>query len=150
MYSAARLPLRNGSSPKHSKFRPPSGFLAQHIVGARRTCADLVLDSLQRRRPRSRWLIYQDRLDEAKAILVKYHGNGDEHSTVVALEYEEILRTLQHEKTVQKTDLKPLVGTRPNRWRLGITAAVAGMCSLDPYPLTRLESSGVRRLIYNR
>lgn len=75
-----------------------------------------------------RWLIYQDRHEEARDILVKYHGNGDQHSTIVAVEYEEICQTLQHERTVQNTGIKTLVSTRPNRWRLGVTAVVAGSC----------------------
>ncbi|KAM0326349.1 hypothetical protein ACHAQA_006951 [Verticillium albo-atrum] len=78
-----------------------------------------------------RWLIYQDRHDEARAILIKYHGNGDPNSTVVAIEYEEICQTLQYEKTVQTTDYKALIRTRSNRWRLGVTAAVAFFCQVS-------------------
>src|ERR1041384_6222754 len=78
-----------------------------------------------------RWLIYQDRHEEARNILVKYHGNGDPNSAIVALEYEEICQTLQHEKTVQNVNLKTLVKTRSNRWRLGVTAAVACTCHLS-------------------
>lgn len=76
-----------------------------------------------------RWLIYKDRHDEAKDMLTKYHGNGDPNSPVVLLEYEEILQTLEYEKTVQKTTFKALVATRPNRWRFGITLAVGSKFS---------------------
>ncbi|GKT44504.1 lactose permease [Colletotrichum spaethianum] len=58
-------------------------------------------------------------------MLVKYHGNGDSESLVVKAEYDEIRQTLDHEKTVQKTDYISLFNTRPNRWRIGITIAVA-------------------------
>jgi MFS family permease len=71
-----------------------------------------------------RWLIYKDRHDEAKAILIKHHGKGDPNSSLVMLEFEEILQTLEYEKTVQETSFKALVATRANRWRFGITLAV--------------------------
>jgi len=60
-------------------------------------------------------------------MLIKWHGGGDSDSAVVMLEYEEICQTLAFEKTVQKTNFKALVSTKPNRWRLGVTVAVAGM-----------------------
>lgn len=37
-----------------------------------------------------RWLIMRQRSEEARNILVKYHGNGREDSAVVQLEYDEI------------------------------------------------------------
>jgi Sugar (and other) transporter len=77
-----------------------------------------------------RWLIYHDRHDEAKAMLIKYHGNGDPNSSVVAIEFEEICQTLSYEKSVQKTEWKALVNTPANRWRLGVVAGVA--CELYP------------------
>ncbi|KAF7527109.1 hypothetical protein PCG10_003310 [Penicillium crustosum] len=78
-----------------------------------------------------RWLIYKDRHDEAKAILVKYHGNGDPYSTLVDIEYTEICQTLEHEKCMQKTNLKALVQTRPNRWRIGVVAATGFFCQVS-------------------
>lgn len=73
-----------------------------------------------------RWLVYQDRHDEARAMLVKYHGNGDPNSTLVAVEFEEIRQTLEFEKSVQKTEMKALVATKANRRRIGIAIAVGG------------------------
>ncbi|KAG8354340.1 hypothetical protein FVEN_g7620 [Fusarium venenatum] len=78
-----------------------------------------------------RWLVYQDRHEEARDILVKYHGDGDTRSPVVLIEYDEICQTLQYEKTVQKTDFAALYKTRSNRWRLGVTAAVAFFCQVS-------------------
>ncbi|KAF8858395.1 general substrate transporter [Acephala macrosclerotiorum] len=78
-----------------------------------------------------RWLMYQDRHEEARAMLIKWHGNGDPDSTVVALEYEEIAQTLAFEKTVQKTNFKALFMTKPNRWRMGCNIAVAVFCQLS-------------------
>jgi MFS family permease len=73
-----------------------------------------------------RWLIYQDRHEEARAMLTKWHGGGDPDSAVVALEYEEICQTLAFEKSVQKTNVKALFSTKSNRWRMGCNLAVAG------------------------
>ncbi|KAM0544533.1 hypothetical protein ACHAPJ_011750 [Fusarium lateritium] len=78
-----------------------------------------------------RWLIYQDRHEEAREVLVKYHGNGDANSPVVLIQYDEICQTLQHEKTVQKTNFAALYKTRSNLWRLGVTAAVAFFCQVS-------------------
>ena len=72
-----------------------------------------------------RWLVYNDRLDEAREVLLKYHANGDPSSEILRIELEEIGQTLEYEKTVQKTDFKSLVATQPNRWRFGCVAAVA-------------------------
>lgn len=83
-----------------------------------------------------RWLIYKDRHDEAKAILTKYHGNGDPESVLVDIEYAEICQTLEHEKCMQKTNLKALVQTRPNRWRIGVVAATG--CKLLAHSLRLL------------
>lgn len=37
-----------------------------------------------------RWLLAQDREEEATAFLVKYHGNGDPNARLVRLEIEEM------------------------------------------------------------
>ncbi|KAM0420159.1 hypothetical protein ACHAPD_003728 [Fusarium lateritium] len=87
-----------------------------------------------------RWLVYQDRHEEARDILVKYHGDGDTRSPVVLIEYDEICQTLQYEKTVQKTDFAALYKTRSNRWRLGVTAAVACAGAILADPIGRRKS----------
>lgn len=38
-----------------------------------------------------RWLIAQDRTDEALQILAKYHGDGDVNHSLVQLQYREII-----------------------------------------------------------
>ena len=50
-----------------------------------------------------RWLISVGRHEEARAILVKYHGDGDEASPLAAFEYEEITKTLALEKEASAT-----------------------------------------------
>jgi len=70
-------------------------------------------------------LVYNDRLEEAKQVLVKYHANGDVGAEVLRVELNEIVQTLEYEKSVQKAGFKALIATRPNRWRFGIVAAVS-------------------------
>ncbi|KAH8705908.1 general substrate transporter [Talaromyces proteolyticus] len=72
-----------------------------------------------------RWLIYQDRHEEARAMIVKYHGGGDVDAPIVALEYEEICQAIAYEKETRKIEFKALLATRPNRWRFGVVAATA-------------------------
>ena len=50
-----------------------------------------------------RWLISVGRSEEARAILIKYHGDGDEASPLAAFEYEEIKSTLALEKEAAAT-----------------------------------------------
>ena len=50
-----------------------------------------------------RWLISVGRHEEARAILVKYHGDGDGESPLAAFEYEEITKTLALEKEASAT-----------------------------------------------
>lgn len=39
-----------------------------------------------------RWLVANDRDDEAIEVMAKYHGEGDRNSPIVRLEYEEMKR----------------------------------------------------------
>ncbi|THZ53678.1 MFS general substrate transporter, partial [Aureobasidium pullulans] len=78
-----------------------------------------------------RWLVYNDRLEEAKQVLVKYHANGDVGAEVLRVELNEIVQTLEYEKSVQKAGFKALIATRPNRWRFGIVAAVSIFCQIS-------------------
>lgn len=48
MYDAASFPVKNGSSEKDSKFRPPRGPRCKQTVGANNTWADLALVSSAR------------------------------------------------------------------------------------------------------
>ncbi|RDW57067.1 hypothetical protein BP6252_13882 [Coleophoma cylindrospora] len=96
-----------------------------------------------------RWLMYMDRHDEARAVLVKYHAGGDENSPLVAAEYEEIRQTLEFEKSVQHVGWKALVSTKPNRWRAGVCMTLAVFCQLSGtntisyYLSTVLDDAGV-------
>ena len=54
MYDAASFPVRNGSSEKDSKFRPPKGERCKQTVGANKTSAPRALASSARCSPTSR------------------------------------------------------------------------------------------------
>lgn len=66
-----------------------------------------------------RWLISQDRREEAIAILAKYHGDGDADAPIVQLQVHEIIEDFA--KTHNENpwwNFKELVNTRAARYRL--------------------------------
>ncbi|KAK6072044.1 hypothetical protein SCUP234_08715 [Seiridium cupressi] len=72
-----------------------------------------------------RWLIHKDRAEEALAIFAKYHGDGDENSPLVQLQYREIVEETQVLRNDNPWwDYRELVNTRAARYRL---AMVIGM-----------------------
>ncbi|KAI1436466.1 lactose permease [Xylaria sp. CBS 124048] len=72
-----------------------------------------------------RWLIYNDRADEALAIFAKYHGEGDPNSPIVQLQYREIVDEYQASRDENPWwDYRELINTRAARYRL---AMVIGM-----------------------
>ncbi|KAJ5498858.1 Major facilitator superfamily domain general substrate transporter [Penicillium expansum] len=78
-----------------------------------------------------RWLVSQGRNEEALAMLVKYHGEGDVSNQVVQLEYAEILTTLRAEVTHENNIfmfLRDLGSTPGNRKRMFILIWAA-ICS---------------------
>ncbi|KAG6836484.1 hypothetical protein H0H93_007583 [Arthromyces matolae] len=58
-----------------------------------------------------RWLISKGRGDEAMAILVKYHAEGDENSEFVKAEYVQIEKTLELEREADNLGWGQLVAT---------------------------------------
>lgn len=73
-----------------------------------------------------RWLIDHGREEEARAILVKYHCNGDENGPLVNFEFNEICAAIQAEKdNAKSSSLKELFTTRPNFRRLRVYMALA-------------------------
>lgn len=79
----------------------------------------------------------QDRLAEARDILVNFHAGGDEGSKLVAFEIEEISRGLVLESQAQKARWVDCVKTPGNRYRcflsvsLGFFAQWNGGCVLQ-------------------
>ncbi|KAF6816282.1 hexose transporter [Colletotrichum plurivorum] len=72
-----------------------------------------------------RWLISKEREQEAEALLVKYHANGDASDVVVPLEMEEIRTALRMEAEAERTtSYLSFFKTPGNRKRLLIILCV--------------------------
>lgn len=75
-----------------------------------------------------RWLIMHDRSEEARKILVKYHGNGREDSAVAQLECDEIQAQLRYARelsTGQKWyDYRIIVNSSEVRYRMFLVLLV--------------------------
>lgn len=69
-----------------------------------------------------RWLISKGRGDEALAILVKYHAEGDADSEFVKAEYVQIEKTLELELETAKVGWKEMVANSGMRKRLLIAS----------------------------
>ena len=69
-----------------------------------------------------RWLISRGRGDEARAVLVKCHAEGDENSEFVKAEYAQIKETLEMEQKISRTTQKDAWSTPEMRKRVLIAA----------------------------
>ncbi|KAF2193108.1 general substrate transporter [Zopfia rhizophila CBS 207.26] len=69
-----------------------------------------------------RWLISHDRAEEAEAILVKYHAEGNTNSEIVKGEIAQIRATIQLESEASKRSWLDLAATAGMRRRLLITS----------------------------
>ena len=65
-----------------------------------------------------RWLVAKGRGEEAYAILVKYHAEGDETSEFVKAEYSQIEETLEEELKNAETTWKEVLSTAGMRKRV--------------------------------
>ncbi|EGC47956.1 lactose permease [Histoplasma capsulatum var. duboisii H88] len=68
-----------------------------------------------------RWLIGNERDEEARAILVKYHANGDSNHPLVKLEMAEMIESLRREGMLSWRnffDLRVLFKSRSRRYRM--------------------------------
>ena len=73
-------------------------------------------------------LVAKDRHEEAKAIVTKYHANGDSEHPLVHLEMKEMIASLQGEVVTHWKnffDLSVLVKSRARRYRLMLNVAFA-------------------------
>ncbi|KAL3461660.1 general substrate transporter [Aspergillus heterothallicus] len=97
-----------------------------------------------------RWLISKGKLEKAWSVLVKYHGNGNDHDSFVKFEFAEIRETLRLEQEAAATGWKELIRTKGNRKRclLIILTAIFSQCSgngLVSYYLSQvLNTIGIR------
>ena len=71
-------------------------------------------------------LAANDRHEEAKAIFIKYHANGDADHPIVALQMKEIMDAIYSQPPAtwkDLFDLKVLVESRSSRYRLMLNIA---------------------------
>ena len=73
-----------------------------------------------------RWLVSKGRGDEAYAILVKYHAEGDQNSDFVKAEYTQIEETLEEELKTTQMNRKEVFSTPGMRQRV-IIASFLGL-----------------------
>jgi sugar porter (SP) family MFS transporter len=96
-----------------------------------------------------RWLVMRQRGDEAKALLAKYHANGDMTDELVDLEYQEILATTQGEREKSKSDWLRLIESKASIRRLalvvflGLVSQWCGTSIANYYLAPVLASVGV-------
>ena len=72
-----------------------------------------------------RWLISRGRRNEAHAILVKYHAEGDENSEFVKAEYTQIVEALEAELKMAQMSRKGVFSTPGMRKRVVIASFLA-------------------------
>lgn len=95
-----------------------------------------------------RWLISRDRHEEARAILVKYHAEGDEDSVLVKAEMAQIRSTIQIEMDNSKQSWMNMISTKGMRRRtiiaifLGLFTQMSGNSLLSYYSNLLYEMMG--------
>lgn len=104
-----------------------------------------------------RWLVAVGRGEEAKAILTKYHAEGEENDELVELEYFEMKRVIEADLAANKMTWRALVSSPGHRRRLllvvmlgvfsqwsgnGLVSFVFSFCLFLPLqcPTTKLTS----------
>ncbi|KAH6715906.1 general substrate transporter [Leptodontidium sp. MPI-SDFR-AT-0119] len=97
-----------------------------------------------------RWLVANGRVEDARAVLTKYHGNGDENSELVAFEMLEIQETLRLEKEAAHQNVwRDMIATKANRKRtyisiwIGVTGQWLGVGVVFYYLYLVLNSAGI-------
>lgn len=75
-----------------------------------------------------RWLIANDRFDEAKKVLAKYHADGDETSPLIALEMAEMQASIKQQASDKRWyDYSELFNSRSSRYRTFLVVSIAAI-----------------------
>jgi hypothetical protein len=77
----------------------------------------------------------QGRVEEAKAIIIKYHGDGNPDSLVVNIELEEMFEVIELEGSDKRWwDFRSLFNSRATRYRTFLVTCIAWFGQLDLPP----------------
>lgn len=88
-----------------------------------------------------RYLVSKDRDEEARAVLVKYHAEGDQNSLLVQAEVTQIRETIKTEMEVSKQSWMELLTTYGLRRRLYVTLFIGLFTQLSGNTLLSYYSS---------
>ncbi|KAF5026958.1 hypothetical protein F66182_988 [Fusarium sp. NRRL 66182] len=97
-----------------------------------------------------RWLVANNRANEAREILVKYHAGGDTNSQLVEFEMNEITNAIEMDKHAQDVSWSALVATPGNRKRtlisflLGLFSQWVGNSVVSYYLTLVLDTVGIK------
>ncbi|GES58879.1 related to hexose transporter protein [Aspergillus terreus] len=96
-----------------------------------------------------RWLVATGRGEEAKAILTKYHAEGQENDELVELEYFEMKRVIEADLAANEMTWRALVASPGNRRRLllvlmlGVFSQWSGNGLVSYYLVRVLQTVGI-------
>ncbi|KZT21764.1 general substrate transporter [Neolentinus lepideus HHB14362 ss-1] len=82
-----------------------------------------------------RWYVGQGKIEKAKEILIKYHGDGDPNSPIVTFEIEEMIQYISAEGSDKRWwDIRELFNSRAARYRTYLIVCIAffGQLILPP------------------
>ncbi|CDO72080.1 hypothetical protein BN946_scf184962.g23 [Trametes cinnabarina] len=82
-----------------------------------------------------RWYIGQGKIEQAREILIKYHGDGDSDSPIVALELKEMLEVISARGSDKRWwDFRELFNSRSARYRTFLISCIAFFGTWDLPP----------------
>lgn len=97
-----------------------------------------------------RWLVANDRVEEAREILARYHTGGDQAHELIDFELSEISSAIENERRAAATKWSSLVSTPGNRKRTFIVVCVGafaqwnGVAVVSYYLTLVLDTVGIK------
>ncbi|KAI5837878.1 general substrate transporter [Morchella snyderi] len=97
-----------------------------------------------------RWLMANDRHEEALAVMAKYHGEDDPQNPIVQLSYREMQEQISMTGSDKRWwDYSELVSTKSARWRLAMVVSMSffgqwsGNAAISYFLPVMLEQAGI-------
>jgi MFS family permease len=117
-------------------YLPTDSVVAWRLPLAMQAVPSLILVCLVYFIPETpRWWMAQDRADKAREILVRYHGDGNEDSPIVALEMEEMQAVVSSSGSDKRFwDFRDLFNSPGARYRTLLVVAVAWFSEIELPP----------------